>query len=328
MEELVSRSGADRTDALDRAYANHAGVLGSAGRLEEAVEVIRAGLTVAKRLGLLALFGTHYLWNTANLLYQLGRWDERQATIRQAEETLVPGINELLVREVVARLALSRGQLEAADAELTALRSMAATASDAQLTLPVHASLAELALWQRRPSDAAEAVVGGLASIGHSPDIRHSELRVLGLRAQADMAEAARARRSPDELAAAISSGRAALARVMKVTTALGAMPLQREVEALAHRARLPLGETEPVAPDSAAEEAAQFGLTAREREVLGLVAAGRTNRQIGDELFISEKTAGVHVSNVLGKLGVSGRGEAAALAHHLGLTQVTQIVR
>ncbi|MCX4690843.1 LuxR C-terminal-related transcriptional regulator [Streptomyces sp. NBC_01408] len=53
---------------------------------------------------------------------------------------------------------------------------------------------------------------------------------------------------------------------------------------------------------------------------MLRLVAAGNTNRQIAGELFISPKTASVHVSNILAKLGVSGRGEAAALAHRLRL--------
>ena len=62
------------------------------------------------------------------------------------------------------------------------------------------------------------------------------------------------------------------------------------------------------------------FGLTKREREVLALVAQGRTNRQIADELFISENTAGVHVSNILGKLGVASRTEAAAVAVRLEL--------
>jgi DNA-binding NarL/FixJ family response regulator len=62
------------------------------------------------------------------------------------------------------------------------------------------------------------------------------------------------------------------------------------------------------------------FGLTPREREVLALVADGRTNRQIAERLFISDSTAGVHVSNILGKLGVAGRGEAAAIAFRLGL--------
>ena len=49
-------------------------------------------------------------------------------------------------------------------------------------------------------------------------------------------------------------------------------------------------------------------------------MAAGHTNRRIAEELFISPKTASVHVSNILAKLGVSGRGEAAAVAHRVGL--------
>ena len=57
------------------------------------------------------------------------------------------------------------------------------------------------------------------------------------------------------------------------------------------------------------------YGLTPREREVLVLVIAGRTNQQIADELFITRSTAGVHVSNILSKLGVATRGEAASLA-------------
>ena len=63
-----------------------------------------------------------------------------------------------------------------------------------------------------------------------------------------------------------------------------------------------------------------QYGLTARELEVLRLVAIGRSNRDIAAELFISAKTASVHVSNILAKLGVGSRGEAAATAYRLGL--------
>jgi len=55
---------------------------------------------------------------------------------------------------------------------------------------------------------------------------------------------------------------------------------------------------------------------------VLRLVAEGRTNREIGKALFISPKTASVHVSNILGKLGVKSRVEAAGIAHRLGLTE------
>jgi DNA-binding NarL/FixJ family response regulator len=55
--------------------------------------------------------------------------------------------------------------------------------------------------------------------------------------------------------------------------------------------------------------------LTPRERDVLEVLATGASNRAIAERLFISEKTVSVHVSNLLAKLGVSNRGEAAALA-------------
>ena len=68
-------------------------------------------------------------------------------------------------------------------------------------------------------------------------------------------------------------------------------------------------------------DELARFGLTDREREVLLLVADGHSNPEIAKALFISAKTASVHVSNILAKLGVSGRVEAAAVVHRLGVT-------
>ncbi len=75
------------------------------------------------------------------------------------------------------------------------------------------------------------------------------------------------------------------------------------------------------VGPDPVAK-ADTFGLSRREREVLLLMAEGRTNREIGERLFISQKTVGVHVGNILAKLRVSGRVEAAAVAIRLGLTE------
>ena len=66
--------------------------------------------------------------------------------------------------------------------------------------------------------------------------------------------------------------------------------------------------------------DATRLGLTTREAEVLALVAAGRTNREIGAELYVSDKTASVHVSNILRKLGVSSRVEAAAIAQRVGM--------
>ncbi|MEV6836523.1 AAA family ATPase [Streptomyces sp. NPDC051133] len=103
------------------------------------------------------------------------------------------------------------------------------------------------------------------------------------------------------------------------VAAHLDARPLAEAVARLAQRARLPLTGT-PQPALTPADPAAALGLTSRERDVLRLVSAGRTNRQIAEELFISPKTASVHVSNILSKLGVAGRGEAAAVAHRLGL--------
>ena len=96
--------------------------------------------------------------------------------------------------------------------------------------------------------------------------------------------------------------------------TRLGARPLLEEIQALARRGRVELGD--------AAEATAEDGLdlTEREREVLRLVAVGRTNREIGAELYMSPKTASVHVSRILRKLNVRGRVEAAAVAHRRGL--------
>jgi DNA-binding NarL/FixJ family response regulator len=108
-----------------------------------------------------------------------------------------------------------------------------------------------------------------------------------------------------------------------RAAVALGAEPLRREIELLASRGRLDLQEqaaARTAAPEEPPSAFAAFGLTRREAEVLILVAAGRTNRQIGQELFITPKTASIHVSRILAKLGVAGRGEAAAVAHRLGL--------
>jgi DNA-binding CsgD family transcriptional regulator len=104
------------------------------------------------------------------------------------------------------------------------------------------------------------------------------------------------------------------------VAVQLGAAPLRREIEALARLARIPL---ESSAVGQAADPApgGQLGLTARELEVLCRLTAGQTNREIATALFISTKTASVHVSNLLRKLGVADRRQAAAVAHRLGLT-------
>src|SRR5829696_3973866 len=101
----------------------------------------------------------------------------------------------------------------------------------------------------------------------------------------------------------------------------LGSAWLAEEVEPLAARAGLQLGEgAEAAAPAARPEADDPFGLTVRERDVLALVAAGATNREVGERLHMAEKTASVHVSRILAKLNVRSRTEAAAVAHRQGL--------
>jgi ATP/maltotriose-dependent transcriptional regulator MalT len=99
----------------------------------------------------------------------------------------------------------------------------------------------------------------------------------------------------------------------------LGAKPLLEELDALARRARIDVSRGPADAPSAALQ---RVGLTARELEVLALLADGLTNREIAGRLFISDKTASVHVSHILTKLSVTNRAAAGATAHRLGVTR------
>jgi DNA-binding CsgD family transcriptional regulator/tetratricopeptide (TPR) repeat protein len=116
-------------------------------------------------------------------------------------------------------------------------------------------------------------------------------------------------KRASEVVAGALATARACAAEV-----------LVDELEALARRARLSADPAEATLAADAADGLERLGLTERERAVLELVAAGMTNRQIGEQLFISTSTAGVHVSRILAKLGVGSRVEAATAAHRLGI--------
>jgi DNA-binding CsgD family transcriptional regulator/tetratricopeptide (TPR) repeat protein len=112
-------------------------------------------------------------------------------------------------------------------------------------------------------------------------------------------------------------TARAEIVAAHGTALALGARPLADALEGLARRSRIELAGALPAARGPGAAAAV---LTPRERDVMRLVAAGLTNRQIGERLYISEKTASVHVSNVLAKLDASGRAEAVAVATRRGL--------
>ena len=123
------------------------------------------------------------------------------------------------------------------------------------------------------------------------------------------MLDSGRRRQAEEELAAAYRS-------------AVGHLPLRAALEGLARRARLPLiNEADRVAGVVVEPERDDVhGLTSREIEVLRLLGTGATNAEIGRRLFMSPKTASVHVTAILRKLGVSGRVQAATVAERMGL--------
>jgi DNA-binding NarL/FixJ family response regulator len=122
------------------------------------------------------------------------------------------------------------------------------------------------------------------------------------------------------EALVATGASRAEASRPLREAHALaarmGATPLVGQLQLLAQRARLELGSPDAGPPDQTQGLGELLGLTPREAEVLALIARGCTNREIAATLVISVRTAGVHVSHILRKLGAPNRLEAAAIAH------------
>jgi DNA-binding CsgD family transcriptional regulator/tetratricopeptide (TPR) repeat protein len=279
------------------------------------------------------VFRAMALRGSAELALWEGRHDEAGAAVAEGLRWLVerdPDGTRAHYRSLWYPLAL---RLEADRAELAAARRVAKEVAEARLrAAPV---LAALDLLAAAPTPQARylPVAGhlGLARAersrleGRSDPDRWHAAAVAWERLECPF-DAAYARFREAEALLAEGASRQQAETVLRAahqtTVALGAGPLRRQVELLAQRGRLRLDEPvdSTASPEAPPSPTASLGLTRREAEVLALVAEGRTNQQIGQALFITPKTASVHVSRILAKLGVAGRGEAAAIAHRLGL--------
>jgi DNA-binding CsgD family transcriptional regulator len=124
----------------------------------------------------------------------------------------------------------------------------------------------------------------------------------------------------------ATAHGRVPAVRVLSTAAGLAEqhVPLATAIQALARRARIDLSSTSPVV-DGESVATIAFGLTDRELDVLRLIGEGKTNPEIAAALFISPRTAGVHVTHILRKLDASTRVQAATIAERAGLLAAGQ---
>jgi DNA-binding CsgD family transcriptional regulator len=286
------------------------------GRLEEA----RRQLELARRLGRSVVDG-HLILPIHRALLETLRWlGDWPAAVQLATDVcarewsdgdaayLVPVLAAAVGAAADGAIAAHAERRTAEERRLSALaeqfagRAETATSRPDFLLPPARAALAvaraERARTSREGAAAAWAdVAGAWQELGDEYQAGVALLR----QAECQLADRRRA--------AAADTLRAARAAAI----AARAQHLLRAVEGTAARARLPM---EGVAPESAD----RFRLSARERDVLALVARGRTDRQIGAELFISHRTVERHVSNILAKLDARTRAELTAIAHRQGL--------
>ncbi|WP_328553258.1 helix-turn-helix transcriptional regulator [Streptomyces sp. NBC_00358] len=393
VRERANRQGA--AYVVGRLHINLPSHLESVGRSREAVTILREGIELACRNGLLDTQA--WIWgNLSESLFALGRWDEAAEAARNALGIGLSGKASGVGAARLAPVALARGDLIEAGRQLASAQSHFGTHDPMpQHSLPLLCTAIGLAAGEGRLLDAraaleqaldagfppgtqryawpllltaatAEADARGLpvAEPGRGPTLERiaeaAKTLATGapvwhtyadwVRAELHRADGASTPEQWFELVEALeplerpydlARVRLRLAEALLLTGAedderaratellrlaraaaehLGARPLADAVALLAQRARLTLEHAPERSGAAPVDPAVALGLTSRERDVLRLVAAGRSNRRIAEELFISPKTASVHVSNILAKLGVSGRGEAAALAHRLRL--------
>ena len=256
------------------------------GRPDEALDHTRAGLASLDAAGL-ADSAVEWRWLTIHGLRAIG--DLREGAAEPGRDALDDEADALLAR--FERHAAAVTEHQPASAHLRADRAQV-VADHARAT-----GHDDPALWA--------AAAAGWAALDH----RFSEA-------------VARWREGAAALAmggSAAASAREALRSAHRLACEMGARPLVDAVEELAARGRIQLDPRDGGSSDGAAPHALG-ALTTREREVLALLAAGRSNGEIAERLFISPKTASVHVTNIKDKLGVENRVEAATLATRLGL--------
>ncbi|MCI0583900.1 MAG: response regulator transcription factor, partial [Chloroflexi bacterium] len=327
-----------RRGATDRAElwlaANRARVLTGRGAFDDARALLRRAREIDDRLG-----GTEFRTSVLLGEAELAMWEARLADLRAIGEE---GIT-LAEKPGPPDPALAWLAATVLRAEADAAMARAAPPTDAD-----RASVVALVARIDRTAEAAAATTRellegsrrGRALLGL---MLAERARLLGsddaanwIAAAASWAETGRPYpaayadyRAGAALLAAGGSRADAAARLRTAAaaaTGLRAAPLLALIERLARQARIDLasaGATDAAdQPDRAGAggTVAALGLTEREAEVLRLVAGGWTNQQIADALFITRKTASVHFSNILAKLGAAHRTEAAAMAHRLGL--------
>lgn len=300
------------------ADADHAGARLSLDRIAEIVESSRE----PQFIGVVGALRGELERRNGDLPAARAAIDDALDAIEFCSEDL-PRISRLAetgaaIEADAARRARDVGDPEAAEfaisrAEGFAARTEACATNHTPVELARHAcATADLA----RARGAADPALDRAACEAWRAVARPYEATLAQLRCAQTLAELG------DREAAALELG-----EVLAAARALGAPWLCSEAEGLGARARLvaPRAEDEPPVEEPGEAPAEDpFGLTRREQQVLALLAGGATNREIGAQLFMAEKTASVHVSRILAKLDVRSRTEAAAVAHRLGLDVAT----
>jgi DNA-binding CsgD family transcriptional regulator/tetratricopeptide (TPR) repeat protein len=379
-----------------RCQINLAHTLVEARRAEETLRAGEEGIRETMALGLARTAAAAILGRFLEALYLLGRWDEVQARASAAVADEPEPWNVVMVRIPRCRVALARGDLAGAAADLAAMTAVPGATGDAYHGATLASLDAALSAARGDLAGAAGRADNALKIISATDDVmRHLSITALAVRIEADAVDAARLtgrRADPAEARARAQRIRAAadgaVARIARadgsdrpvftlfetlidaqlsripgpadpslwdqvathdlagpflagyarlqqaagllahrrrreatialreaeaVAGRLGAAPMHAEIADLARRARLDLAEPGPTPRDPD-----PVGLTQRELEVIRLLSDGLSNAEIARTLFISEKTASVHVSNILRKLGVTSRVQAAtALRGH-----------